>query len=554
MSEAPLLAVIYVRVSTEEQAKSGYSIQEQLRACRDRVRSLELQTGRRIEAVEFVDEMSGELLERPGLQRALELVRNHSVAYFVCLDPDRLARKLMVQLLVTDEIERTGCKLEFVSHDYVNSPEGRLFYQLRGAISEFERAKILERMLRGKRGKLASGGMPGHAEPFGYRTITGQKHATADQVIVPDPEESKWVLAMYRWCAEEWIGPVQIAKRLTELGVPTKTGRRTVWDPTVVRRILRNPVYATGELVYGKRDTRGIFPLTKLPPEERKRKGIKLTPKRRSPEEVWGKVHVQPIVPKDLWDKVQLILDSFRIGRRAEDPRKNIKMLTGLGRCGICGTYLVYYSGSKIACASLYHYYQWRKPGQRKCTLPQKKRTMVEEAVWQVVKQWLLHPETMREAVRSALEEAGSSALDEAKAIEEEIAGIESRLKAKREEQHRIGLLFAQGLWPQDVAVPELERLSREVQALEQRLRELRERAPNTNIQHTENPLEHLLQDPEWLDRIRAKIDELTYQERTELVRMVVDHFVLYPTPRGEPAKVVVYPRLQPPSQYPQGL
>ena len=86
----------------------------------------------------------------------------------ICYDPDRLARNLNHQLIITQEIDKSGAKLLFISGDYEKTPDGRLFYALRGAISEFEREKIKERTVRGKRGKANSGKIVMNTNPIGY--------------------------------------------------------------------------------------------------------------------------------------------------------------------------------------------------------------------------------------------------------------------------------------------------------------------------------------------------------------------------------------------------
>ncbi|KGT72800.1 DNA recombinase, partial [Bradyrhizobium japonicum] len=90
---------IYARVSTEEQAKSGFSLQDQVRECRKKAGTDQI--------IEYVDEgVSGEFLDRPALSQLRYDVRNGLIDKIVCFDPDRLSRKLMNQLLITDEWEQ----------------------------------------------------------------------------------------------------------------------------------------------------------------------------------------------------------------------------------------------------------------------------------------------------------------------------------------------------------------------------------------------------------------------------------------------------------------
>jgi len=147
-----LLAIIYIRVSTEEQVKHGYSLSGQEEACLEKAK--EIGAGTLI----FKDEgITGAVLERPGLQGALEACKNPECKHFIVYDPDRLSRKLAHQLMLVDTIEKAGCQLEFVNFEWTDTPEGRLFYSLRGAIAEYEREKFKVRSKFGKLSKARSG-------------------------------------------------------------------------------------------------------------------------------------------------------------------------------------------------------------------------------------------------------------------------------------------------------------------------------------------------------------------------------------------------------------
>lgn len=537
---AAQLIIVYARVSTEDQARSGYSLGEQLRACRALAEQLAAAAGAPASIVEFTDDMSGELLERPGLQAALELVRTQKASHFVCLDPDRLARRMVLLLLVTDQIESAGCQLEFVQHDYQETAEGKFFYQLRGAVAEFEKAKILERTARGARGKARDGGLPHLVRLFGYDFVKGAGKVKATEVLVPSPTEADWVRAIVHWCADEGLGPLAIANRLNELGVPTKV--RGAWQHGQVRRILRHEVYTTGRLALGKRDHKGIAVARRLPEEDRRRKGISLTARPKAPEH-WQYVQVEPIVPADLWHRAQEVLAGFRVGARAENHRDRVRMLTGLGRCGVCGSPLYYLNGRKIVCSGRYEHH-W-KPGvtPSDCTLPAKQHVAVEAAVWAEVKSWFQDRDKLHRVAEEASREQAPPAVD-ARCLQAEAGALEAQLAAKREEQERVGLLFARGLWPADKALPQLEQIGTELKALEARLGALRRQIGVTPAPVVDNPLLRLLANPAWFEQTAATLDDLDEIRRLELVRLVVGRYVLQPSGRGEAPLVRVYPRL----------
>lgn len=537
------LYVLYFRVSTEEQARGGYSLPEQARACRARAAELARAVGDGEPAiVEFEDDISGDVLERPALQAALELVRSQRAAHFICLDPDRLARRLMLQLLITDEIESAGCRIEFVQHNYQDTPEGRLFYQLRGAIAEFEKAKILERMTRGARGKIKAGGLPHGVRLYGYDFRPGAGKAAARDVLTPNPQEAEWVRTMFRWCAEEGLGPLAIANRLNELGVRTKTGRGK-WMHGQVRRILRNEVYASGRLTLLKRDHRGIFVARRLPVEERRRKGIALTAKPKPPDQ-WLSVDVEPVIAPELFRAAQEVLAGFRVGGRAENDPRKMRMLTGLGRCGVCGSPLMYLSGRKIVCAGRYRHHFVPGSPRSACSLPAKPREAVESAVWAVVRSWVTSPDLLREAADAARRESVAPDRDREQ-ISREIVLLEEQERAKRGEVERIGLLYARGLWPAEQALPALEEANRELAALNERLSVLRRSgSADARPGEPESPLRRMLADPGWLKKVRATLPRLTAAKRIELVRLMVGRYTLHPTGRGQPPRVTVEPRV----------
>lgn len=76
--------------------------------------------------------ISGETLNRPALEKLRQSIEAGEIREVICLDPDRLSRKLLHQLLLTEEWDRHGVRLVFVHGSYAKTPEGNLFYALRG--------------------------------------------------------------------------------------------------------------------------------------------------------------------------------------------------------------------------------------------------------------------------------------------------------------------------------------------------------------------------------------------------------------------------------------
>jgi site-specific DNA recombinase len=309
------MIAIYARVSTEEQAKHGFSLMDQLRECRKK--------GGTNDVLEYVDEgVSGEFLDRPALTKLRQDIRDGLIHKVICLDPDRLSRKLMNQLILSDEIEARA-ELVFVNGDYARTPEGQLFYQMRGAISQFEKAKINERMSRGRREKARQGRVLRDFHIYGY-----DFDPETEQFVVNEREATivRLVFELFTNPQGRVKGINGIAKYLTELGVPTKRGAK-VFHRQVVRQMLMNRAYI-GEFYQNKWNTEGMLGNKFRPKEDR-------IPQRERPKEEWIRVPIPAIIEKDQFDFVQALLSESR--RRWAGTSKRNYLLSGLLRCGECG-------------------------------------------------------------------------------------------------------------------------------------------------------------------------------------------------------------------------
>jgi site-specific DNA recombinase len=123
--------------------------------------------------------------------------------------PDRLARKYVHQVLLLEELQGRGCRVEFVERPMSSDPNDQLLQRLRGAVAEYERTLIAERM---RRGRLA-----------GYRTDPEKPRDPAGLRI--DEYEAAIVGQMFAWYLQRGATLGSLARRLIESGVPTPTGK-----------------------------------------------------------------------------------------------------------------------------------------------------------------------------------------------------------------------------------------------------------------------------------------------------------------------------------------
>ncbi len=141
----PKRAVLYARVSTDEQARSGYSLAQQLEALREYAAREGLQV---LEEVQDSGQ-SGASLERPGMDRVRDLVAAGGVAAVLAHDRDRIAREPAYHYLLRREFEEYGCKIRALNDRGDDSPEGELTDGILDQLAKFERAKTTERSRRG---------------------------------------------------------------------------------------------------------------------------------------------------------------------------------------------------------------------------------------------------------------------------------------------------------------------------------------------------------------------------------------------------------------------
>jgi site-specific DNA recombinase len=147
---------IYVRVSTRNQAEQ-HTIDQQLERLH---KHIEVQSWNISEENIFRDDgYSGSKLHRPGLDRLRDQAAANAFDLVLVTAPDRLARKYVHQVLLIEELEQKGCKVAFLDRPMSQDPHDQLLLQIRGAVAEYERTLIAERMRRGRLSKYRAGVM-----------------------------------------------------------------------------------------------------------------------------------------------------------------------------------------------------------------------------------------------------------------------------------------------------------------------------------------------------------------------------------------------------------
>src|SRR3712207_2114741 len=178
----PKRAILYARVSTDEQARSGFSLAQQLEALREYASR---------EGYEVLEEVSdpgesGASLERPGMDRVRDLIAAGGVSVVLAQDRDRFSREPAYTYVLRRELEEYGTKMRALNDRGGDNPEGELTDGILDQLAKYEKAKIAERTRRGKlrkarEGRVVCGSMPA----YGFRY-----NETRDGLLIHEPEMS----------------------------------------------------------------------------------------------------------------------------------------------------------------------------------------------------------------------------------------------------------------------------------------------------------------------------------------------------------------------------
>lgn len=383
---------VYVRVSTQRQAQTQ-TIEQQLERLRAHVQSHSWEL--RDENIFRDDGYSGATLNRPGLDRLRDRVKATEVDRVLITTPDRLARNYVQQMVLLEELERAGCDIEFLDHPMSHDPHDQLLLQIRGAVAEYERTLIAERMRRGRQVKLRAGKLlPWTQAPYGY--CVQPDHPRDPAGVGLDEVEAAVVQELFASYLEEGATLYRLTRHLQELGIPSPTGK-ACWKTATLRGLLRNPAY-TGQVYAGR---------TKAQPAHQRRSALRAVNRKgqschNAPQTEWFPVATIPaLITQEQFDLVQAKLAHNQQAASRHNTTYRY-LLRALVSCGVC----------QSACfcrtrATGYDYYLCRRKTQRRewpdgCLARYIPAQELDELVWQDLCEVLTHPDCIAQALERA--------------------------------------------------------------------------------------------------------------------------------------------------------
>lgn len=295
-------ARIYARVSTEEQAQSGFSLGAQ----RERLEAFCVSQGWKV-AGRYIDEgVSAKDLNRPEFQRMMEELESGDVVLVYKLD--RLTRSVRDLDDLLQAFDQRGVKFRSVTEQFdTTTATGRLFIRMVAEMAQWERETIAERSAFGKRKKAQQGEWSGGAAPIGYIAVPSEKQKAGRTLLklVPDPERSHIIPMIFeRYLAGHGIRAIATWLN-TELGARTLQGCK--FHQLTISRILTNPLYC-GDVVHGRRIK---VPQTRVQGSHER------------------------LVSREAFERVQELMAVHKT--YAPRQATGIYPLSGVAKCGICG-------------------------------------------------------------------------------------------------------------------------------------------------------------------------------------------------------------------------
>lgn len=461
-----MTVALYCRVSTDEQAEHGYSIDNQ----KERLVAFCTSQGWDDYQLYVDDGFTGTNIDRPALQRLLHHIRTGMVHMVVVYKLDRLSRKQKdVLYLLEDQFERHNVAFKSSTEPFdTSTPLGKAMLGILAVFAQLERDTIVERLATGLRQRVRSGKWSGGRQPFGYtyNDSTGKLEAAEHQAAL--------LREMYRMYLQghslsdlaEWMG---------------NRTRERVFNHTTVREMLTRRLYI-GESSFGTVHSNDI---------------------------------AEPIIDTEVFWMVQREIEKRKEGKAAVGEY----LLTGLMRCSLCNGPIIHIirrntKGNR----NVYHlyacknqHYRPRNSTQQLCKVGYRRQDALEQWVIDHIRSVALDPQEINnqlEAIKQASH--GNRAV---------LAEVKRKLKDVDTKLDKWYEAFEEGSFDPARVKYRTERLEEERRILTRQIMDLEEEQPDIDTTQVHDALQ----------LISEAWDYMTFGEQRSVLRAAIDTIVITP-------------------------
>jgi site-specific DNA recombinase len=242
--QTPKRAVLYARVSTDEQAERGYSLPEQIR---DLTRHASSKGWHEIGEPIVDDGYTGRSMNRPGLNRIKEMAAAGEIDVILVRKWDRLFRKSSYQDIFILEMQTHGVDVVSLDGQDHKTPEGKLFNRIQADFAEYFRDQIIANMRQGKQGRARAGKIvPARSAPLGFEydpaignyRVVPEKMAIVRRIFEDVGLKGHSMRSVKLNLEADGIRPPGYERALAAGKVPSG-----YWSITTIRKIIANDVY-----------------------------------------------------------------------------------------------------------------------------------------------------------------------------------------------------------------------------------------------------------------------------------------------------------------------
>ena len=375
MNEEKKIAGLYIRVSTEDQAREGFSLPEQEK----RLRAMCEYKGYEIYKVYKDAGISAKTgNKRPAFEELLQDIKDKKCNTIVVLKLDRLTRSVYDWENIIKFLEENNAYLDCANDDInTTNANGKMISRILMSVSQQEIERTSERTKVGLSGAIKAGHIPARA-PLGYKHV--------DRLLVPDPLTKDIIIRIFNLYFEGCTY-VKIAKIYNEEKILGKTN----WRDTTILKIISNEIYK-GDYVSGK----------------------------RSGNSVYYENVVEPLVSKELWENCQV--------QKKKNSRNYMRTQTYLFlqklKCPKCGRILAGGATHKVKNDKWYFYYRCEDCKNNI------KENKIEEAIMHILNDVFEYDLVVNEFFLPVLKNKLENPKDE---LEEEIKKLNNKKKRLKE-------------------------------------------------------------------------------------------------------------------------
>ena len=308
MNNEKKIAGIYIRVSTEDQAKEGFSLPEQEK----RLRAMCEYKGYEIYDVYKDDGISAKTgNKRPEFERLKQDIIDKKVNTITVMKLDRLTRSVLDWEYILTFLEQNDAYLDCANDDInTTNANGKMISRILTSVSQNEIEKCSERTKVGMHGAILEGHIP-HIAPYGYKHV--------DKKLVVDETRKDDIIRIFTLYFEG-----NSYKTISNLYNKEMVFGKTNWKDSTIQKILANPIYK-GDFIHGK--------LTKNP--------------------VYYEDVVEPLITKEFWEECQI---QKKKNSRHYKRKENYLFMQKL-RCPECGRILAGKATTKKNGTTYYYYH-----------------------------------------------------------------------------------------------------------------------------------------------------------------------------------------------------